>query len=355
MTEAARPAMRVVWLWLGAVAIAALLVSGFLEGRREGATERERERPVKAPSRVSVEAGEVVVTIDPQTLARSGIEVAALRATTRRRSIPAYGTVLGVGTLAAAQTSYASARAEAEKARVSLEASRREFERVKALHKAGQNLSTKALEAAEAAFRADEASFGSAEADLAARVATLEQDWGSTIATWLLRGSPSLKALLARQDVLIQITLPPDQTVARAPETVLVHGGAGAAVEARFASAASRTDPRVQGLTFYYLAPAAIQLLPGMSAVADLPIGEEITGLIVPRPAVVWFQGSAWVYLQTAQAQFSRRMIATDTRADGGFLVRDLPRGASAVVGGAELLLSEEARAQIQVGEESER
>jgi hypothetical protein len=46
-------------------------------------------------------------------------------------------------------------------------------------------------------------------------------------------------------------------------------------------------------------------------------------------------------------------MIATDLPAPGGgFVVRDLPRNAELVTSGAQSLLSEEFRAQIEVGED---
>jgi hypothetical protein len=51
----------------------ALLVWAFLQGRIEHSAEEDRERPVKAPSRVSVVGGETVITVDVKAQETSGI------------------------------------------------------------------------------------------------------------------------------------------------------------------------------------------------------------------------------------------------------------------------------------------
>lgn len=343
------------WMAAGAALLGALLVWGFLEGREEAARERERERPVKAPSRVSVEGEEVIVTVDADTQARAEIDLEPLRAVTAHRSIAAYGTIVDAGKLSAAQTSYEAARAQAEKAGASLEASRREYERVRSLHRVGQNVSAKVLEAAVAAFRGDDAVSRAATVTLGGARAATEQAWGPVIAQWIFEGSPELGRLLSREELLIQVALPPGEPIAAPPERARVRGASGASSQTRLVSAAPRSDPRIQGLTLFYRGAPSNDLLPGMSVVADLPIGEETTGLVLPRSAVVWFQAAAWAYFEKAPTKLARRRIATDFPVDDGYLVPGLRAGSRAVVRGAQLLLSEEARAEIQVGEESAR
>ena len=65
-----------------AVVVAGLLVFAFIQGRAEFAKEKEREAPVKTPSRVATVGREAVVTIDKATLAKSGIALTALSANT---------------------------------------------------------------------------------------------------------------------------------------------------------------------------------------------------------------------------------------------------------------------------------
>lgn len=60
---------------------AALVVSAFLEGRKELRTEQELERPIESVPRVMVQDGEAVVTIDTVAQIMGGIEVSVVRET----------------------------------------------------------------------------------------------------------------------------------------------------------------------------------------------------------------------------------------------------------------------------------
>jgi hypothetical protein len=90
-----------------------------------------------------------------------------------------------------------------------------------------------------------------------------------------------------------------------------------------------------------------------MNVLAFLPSGTILDGLTVPAAAIVWWQDRAWVYRRIGPETFTRTDIPTDLPAPGGgFIVKDLPKTTEMVTRGAQLLLSEEFRAQIQVGED---
>ena len=66
--------------------------------------------------------------------------------------------------------------------------------------------------------------------------------------------------------------------------------------------------------------------------------------------------GKTWVFQQLEPGRFSRREVAVDHTIDRGVLVSEgLKPGDRIVVEGAQLLLSEEQKPQIQVGEEAEQ
>lgn len=339
------------WVRAAAAAVAlALLVAGGVA--RSEADEDDTAPPVSAPPRVTVVHGETVVTFDAATLARSGLEVKALPAQPHRAEAIAYGAVLDLTELADARGAVTAAAARVEQARAMMAASRAEFERVRALHADERNASDKTLEAATAKWRGDDAEARAADAALAARVAAARQRWGAVAAGWLERGSSELEALLAQRQRLVQVTLPPGTVLESAPATATVRGGGGAAVAARLISPAPRTDPRIQGASFYYAAPDAPGLLPGAGVEAFLPAGPAVTGVTVPAAAVVWWQGRAWVYLEEAPGRFVRREVATDAPVPGGwFVTAGVTAGGRVVVRGAQMLLSEEGRAAIQGSE----
>lgn len=73
----------------------------------------------------------------------------------------------------------------------------------------------------------------------------------------------------------------------------------------------------------------------------------------MPTDAVVWWQGRAWIYVQRDPTLFARRELATDSPVPGGwFIAQGISPDQRVVTKGAQQLLSEEFRAQIDVGEE---
>jgi hypothetical protein len=80
-----------------------------------------------------------------------------------------------------------------------------------------------------------------------------------------------------------------------------------------------------------------------------VPAGEEASvGVSVPVNAVVWQGGSACAYVQLDEERFVRRVLSS-YRDDGDtwFVSGVLQPGERVVVTGAQMLLSEELRAQI--------
>jgi len=338
-----RPLLKITVTVAVLAAVGVLVVWGFIKGRHEAATESQSEQPVEAPLRVAVEDGQTVVTLDRATQERSAIAVTTLEAHNYQERVRAYGTVVQLPELI-------TLRATMEKAQAIAAASRHESERLEKLHQENQNVSAKSLQAAEAQAGAD-------AADVQAAQAQARQRWGGVIARWLVQRSQELDRLVQGQEVLIQITLPAGVALSEAPDTASIQTAAGNTFAARLVSPTSATDPHVQGQSFFYIAAAhPAGLLPGMNIVAELPVGARRQGVLVPATAVVWNAGKAWVYVQKTPEQFVRRASPTDQPAGNDwFVATGLTPGEKIVVNGAQLLLSEEFRARIQVGEEANR
>lgn len=353
-------------LWVGIIAIglAALLIFAFIQGREEFAREKEREAPVKAPSRVSVADGEPVITLNKATQSQSGITVAALKSNTHRQEQQAYATVLQIQDLADARNSYATAQAQLDKAQASLDAARQEYQRLDQLHNDDHNVSDKSFQAGLAAMKTEEANVRAAQTTVQSSANGVIQRYGEVITAWLAADTPAFKRLLQQQDVLIQVTFPANAPDIASPKTIRVQTKENTFVTASLVSRSPRIDPRIQGIGFFYLASARM-LVPGMNVLAYLPVNSEspanakvpvnneIRAVIVPQSALVWWQGKAWIYVQKDNEHFVRREVPTDQPVENGFVVRSgLMPDAAIVIGGAQMLLSEEFRSQIQVGEE---
>ncbi len=325
-------------------AMAALLVWAFIEGRAELAREREREQPIKVPPRVArAPGGELVVTLDHETQGRVGLTTAALGEVQRRPQVVAYGTALDAVPLATLSADLSSAEA-------ALAASQPQLERLRKLYQAGQNMSRKALELAEAQYRADENRVHLARRQMAAA-------WGDAVAGLADAARETLvRRLVARETVLARVDLPAGEAVpARPVAATLVALGYDerpVTVAAIFDAPTVERSTQGQGFLLRIDRPT-VPLRPGAAVTAYLALdGEPQLGVVIPRAAVVRFGGAAWAYVEVGDETFSRRSVALDHPTDEGwFETSGFAVGDRVVVAGAQLLLSEELKSQIQIGD----
>jgi len=197
-------------------------------------------------------------------------------------------------------------------------------------------------------MRADKAATRAAQDAVFLTESDVRQRWGPTVATWLLDKSPEFDRLVRQQDVLVQVT-PVSGTEITAPPAASIQTAQGQIVTARLVSRLPRLDPRFQAPSFLYVTRSNPNLIPGMSLIFLLPSGTPVNGVVIPRDAIVWWNGRAWAYVQTAADQFIRREVSTEMPVPNGwFTAKEFPQGEKVVVINAQQLLSEEFRSQLQ-------
>ena len=338
-----------------AVGMGVLAAWGIIEGRSQAAREASRAGPVQVPSRVKLDDdGDPAVILDERTRKRGGVEVITALPIRYRGQVRAYGTVIDLDNLTTLHNRYVTAVAQIQSAQAKLVASKAAFERAQDLLKS-RSMALAQLQAAEAAFGVDQAALATAQAQVKTIRATAFEEWGPVIGKALVEGEALVSQLIEREAFLIQITLQPGMSIDPPPTATVQLNDSVPRVEVRFLSVASQADPKIQSFSFYYVADAESRLLPGMSVLAALPVGASLDGVVVPASAIVWWGGRAWVYLRTGAETFKRHPIPTDVPAtDAGGIVVPVavfPRSPpDFVTQGAQALLSEELRAQIQVG-----
>lgn len=332
---------------VAAVVVLSAATLSFITFRGDAA--HDDEEPIRAPQRVSLLHGETVITLDPAAQRLAGIQTARLQQTLWGQRLRAYGTVLDPQPLTELANRYVAARAQAETASARLDSSRREFERATRLFRDEENISQAQLQASEAAYRSDRAAFSAARSELDTLAATARQSWGAVVGTAVSKATPLLARLTARQELLLQVTLRPGEIAASAPVDAFVQRDDGSRVPLRYVSPAARTDPRIQGESLLFAAPGTAGLLPGMNVLVSLPGARSARGALVPRSAIVWTQGAAWAYVRSGTSRFVRTGVATDAATSAGYVVSNLPGDTEVVVQGAQMLLSEERRAEARV------
>ena len=311
--------------------------------------DEDAQQAVKAPSHVSAQNGLTVVTLDAQTQAREGIRVAPLRDTSMQNELQGTAVLLPVTELATLRNSYVAARARLDRDHVDAGTSRSEYERTKTLYEEDQNMSLKAMQDAEAAYRNNVTHVTADEQDASLQLDAARQRWGRAAADWIARSSPALNAVVDQRELLAQVIFPPGE-IAEAPASLSLIAPGNQMVRARLVSTLPQVNPQIQGISFLYLVPNRPGLAVGMNLAVLVPVGQPVKGVVVPESAIVWWQGRAWVYEATSANTFTRHEVSTTNPIPGGYFVPDagLSRGTNVVTAGAQALLSEEFRSQIQ-------
>jgi hypothetical protein len=328
---------------LGSV-LAVLLAPGKAEN------EDKVESTLGPPSRVTVKNGVAILTLSAADQQNSGIETSRPSPSPAQDSVIGYGTVLDAAPLTELSNRYREAESQVQTATARLAVSRGAFERATLLYKDRQNISAAQLQGAEGSFAMDKAALDATRSRLTSVAASARQAWGNVLGAALIDRTPLLTRLIERADYLVRVSLPPGAAVATPPETATARLNGASELQLTFVSPATTIDPRVQGISYLYRAAAEATLLPGLNLEVVLPVESIERGVVVPESAVVWLQGQAWIYQRTDPNTFARREIAPDHPGpDGGYIVTGLPEGAEIVVRGAQMLLSEEFRAQVPI------
>ncbi len=301
------------------------------------------------PPRTAVEDGRTVVRLTDPERKRIGLVVETRPAVMHRQELTAYGSVLDIARITELANSYATSVAALQTAEARVEVSASAARRARNLG-AGV-VAVAQIETAEGTLLTDRAAVTAAESQVRTLSATARQEWGSVLGKAIIDRAPLVTRLIERADFLVQVTLPPGESLATPPQAAFAEvPPQSARVALRLVSPATRTDPRIQGQSFYYLASGDSGLLPGTSTMAFLPADRTVRGVLVPEDAVVHGEGATWVYRGTAEGAYVRHPIRPDTPMSAdSFVVPDLPDGAEIVLRGGQALLSEEMKSRIRV------
>lgn len=328
-----------------------------LAGPSSGPPSLAAHRPDLAPSRpasrVSVEGGRAVVRLSDEERARIGVAAMRFDRKPHRIEVQAYGSVLDLARVTELTNSYASARAQLQTAEAKAAVSRNAYHRARNL---GPYATQVQLETTEGSFRTDEAALAAAQSQVRTLAATAQQEWGTVIGRAIVERSSIITRLIERADFLVQVTLPPGETLKAPPGTAWAEvPPQSERVALRYVSPATRTDQRIQGVSYFYTVAGDSGLLPGMSTLTFLTSERETPGIAVPESAVVHWQGRSWIYRGVGDDAFTRHLLPTDAPLSAdAFVLDDLGDAAEIVVTGPQAVLSEELKSQIQASGETD-
>lgn len=283
--------------------------------------------------------GQVVLTVSPEIQKRIALSVGVCPATEHAPEFKAYGSVLDPSPLITAHGEMAASEA-------SIAALRVIAQRTRALFDAGENVSRKSLESAEADLQQAQIKAQTAQRQLVA-------EWGETIAKLDSTNRQDLVDKLAQGAVqLIRVDLYAGENVDGLPKSARVTTlSSDQWAIATVLSGVAKTDPKTQGQGFILrLDKSGAGIHPGSAITAMLQLGgESVKGALIPRSAILRFDSKTWVYVAKPDNRFVRREVSLDFPMDSGwFTSGGVSPGEQVVVESAQILLSEEQKSQIK-------
>jgi biotin carboxyl carrier protein len=276
----------------------------------------------------------------------------------------------------ASRLSIVKADAEARGAAVS--AARSSLDRIRTLNAEEKGASDRALQEAEVRVREEEARLKSAtdtvrilEASLApgtgeANASSLTIPQAGQVVEVLARPGEAVDGgqeilRIARFDRLIaRAVVPAGERLEGSPSAarILAIGREDRPLQGTPIGRAGSGRASVVGENLLFLVEVAgLPIRPGMAFQAWIPApGAPQEGVVVPRSSFVRFGGRTWAYVQVAESGFVRRELVDAKPVENGWFVRrDFGDRQPVVTSGAQVLLSEELKSEIQVGEEEMR
>ncbi len=326
------------------------LVTRFRDGKRPAEEEDDDGEKGQSEHRVLYQ-GRPALRLDDALQEISGIEVSPLGLLELSPELEADAQVIEIVPLLSLRTRYFTTAAEAEVFAVEIHRWQQEVSRLRQLRKEGGNVALRRLQQAESELRSNRVRHAAARHRLRGLRDEAVQVWGETITEWALAEDSALfRRLITREDRLLLLFLRPGVKLPDAAGTIFI-GQKGGRLHARKAfrvSPAPRTDPRLQGESWYFRTPGE-SLRTGMRLHAWVPTGEApVEGVWVPEEAVVWYGGRPWIFLRLEEDLFVRHSLAgARDLGDGWFVAGGLEPGQEVVTSGAQLLLSEEFNWQI--------
>jgi hypothetical protein len=317
---------------------------------QSNADDGDDESVANPPTRVTMKNGMVVLTLNAADIQNAGIECSPLKPAPASETVLGFATVLDPTPLADLDAQYIDAEAQVKTASARLAISQAALQRAQVLYKDEQNVSIAQLQSAQSGFDADQSALAAARVHLDGVAGSARLAWGNELGAALIGHAPLIDDLIARSNYLVKVTLPPGVVIAAPPRTAAATLYGGISVGLNYISLATFTDPKLQGVSYFYTAAARDEIMPGLNLDVTLSSPSAERGSVVPNSAVIWLEGQSWIYTRSDAKTFVRRRISPNRPAsDDGYIVTDLQPGTEVVVHGAQMLLSEEFRAQVPV------
>jgi hypothetical protein len=294
--------------------------------------------------------GQGAIVLAAKAQSTSGLQTIALTSVSNHPEFIAYGKAVNIQPLMELRHRYLVALTERGGAAARFKQAEQNIRRQQDLYREGV-ASKHNLQVQQAQWQTDKALFDASGVQGKAIIDEARLTWGKKLTEWALSADDEqLSDFLSGKKTLLHITLPVNKQLTDEVRSIDVEasGNRSAAIKAELISAAPQADATAQGESYFFQADGS-RIRTGMRIAAWIPEpGESQSGVVIPKSALIWHMDQAFVYIKTAEEQFSRRPIEHYSATAGGYFVGSgLSAGEQLVVTGGQMLLSEEFRGQI--------
>ena len=271
-----------------------------------------------------------MLSISPEAQRRLGVQTVTLTPQRRQAQVAAFAKVLDPGPLAALESDLETAIAAAA-------ASSAEAARARKLSSENGAMAAKDAEAAISQARQDQAKL-----NLLRRRVGLE--WGPGIARLSDARRQALVTSLSKgKAALVQVDTPDSegQAGARAVEVDI----GSATVRAPVIGPSRNAEARLQssGLIALVTGPQSVLFSVGLTQSARIQQPSSQAGVILPRGALVRYEGFDWAYVRRGPGQFERRQVTSpQSEKDGDFVTQGFSPGEAVALQGVAGLFAAE-------------
>jgi hypothetical protein len=308
------------------------------------------ENDEKPSQEIQKGTGQLVVRLDAEAQKLSGIETLILKPASRYVEFTAYGKAINIHPLLALRNRYLLALTERDSAKAKFRQAEQNINRQQDLYRHGVS-SKRNLQEHQAQWQSYKAQADATDFQGKAIIDEALIIWGKEFTNWVMSNdSNKFGDFLSGRQTLLQITLPANKHLPDNIQTIYIEasGNRSKAHKAELISMATRIESAAQGES-YYFRTGSKDIITGMNVTAWIPEqSEQMTGVIIPKSALIWYMDQSFVYLKTAEDTFSRRTLEHYSASGDGYFIPDgIKPGEQIVTKGTQMLLSEELRGQI--------
>jgi hypothetical protein len=296
------------------------------------------------------------ITLSSDIQKNSGIKTLAIQSSIYKKNLTNYATVLNIDILIEQRNRFNEIKNQINILTNELDRDKKNYERFKLLNDDNKNVSDKALQEVRVTFENTKIKLHATQELVSGIKQNIRAQWGETILSMIDKGIKKelFEFLIEGKARIVKVTLA-ENTSNEPPKNISL-----ALIDnleekflANYLAEAPTLDKSLKGKTYFYIV-FNNKLRIDSKVIADL-VQENLTSdsekyLAIPKEAVIWNAGQAWIYLKTSENKFVRKVIETDNESPNGWVIKEehIKENDLIVINGAQLLLSEEFKYQIK-------